>query len=160
VGPLVLTVLGVLVLPLALASVVQRVRPSSAEGRSARLPVPLLAVVLFLVAASEVPSVIGAAALLPLVVGVFLLYLVGAVVLGVVAARVARLPPTPARTLVMSLATRNSFVVLPIALAVPEGAGVVAVVVVTQTLVELLGLAVLVRLVPLLVPKRPAEGRT
>lgn len=153
---LVLTVLVVLVLPLALAAVVQWVRPRLAAGRAARLPVPLLAVVLLLVAASEVPAVLDAAPLLPLLVGVFLLYLVAAVVLGMAAARLARLPHGPARTLVMSLATRNSFVVLPIALAVPEGAGVVAVVVVTQTLVELAGVAVLVRVLPRILAAPPA----
>lgn len=170
----VVTVLVVLVLPLVLAAGVQLVASRSASSpaprsaslavsaasralsTAARLPVPLLAVVLLLVAASEVPAVLDATPLVPLLVGVFLLYLVAAVVLGVAAARVARLPHTVGRTLVMSLATRNSFVVLPIALAVPEGAGVVAVVVVTQTLVELAGVAVLVRVLPRILAAPPA----
>ncbi|MGY6497618.1 MAG: arsenic resistance protein [Microcella sp.] len=169
---LVVPVLVVLVLPLLVAAAVQVVaawagrdarghaRTSARVARvlaaAARLPVPLLAVVLLLVAASEVPAVLDAAPLLPLLVGVFLLYLVAAVLVGVAAGRLARLPHATARTLVMSLATRNSFVVLPIALAVPEGAGVVAVVVVTQTLVELIGVTVLVRLLPRIVPAPPA----
>ena len=118
---------------------------------AARLPVPLLALVLLAIAASELAAVVDAAPLLPLLVGVFTLYLLAAVALGVVAARVSRLPAAPARTLVMSLATRNSFVVLPIALALPEGAAVVAIVVVTQTLVELTGVALLVRVLPRIV---------
>lgn len=158
VGRLGATVLVVLVLPLGLAAVVQGVAarvargPVGVQGVAGRLPVPLLAVVLLLVAASEVTAVLDAAPLLPLLVGIFLLYLVAAVALGVAAARLARLPHTAGRTLVMSVATRNSFVVLPIALAVPEGAGVVAVVVVTQTLVELTGVAVLVRALPRVLP--------
>lgn len=116
-----------------------------------RLPVPLLAVVLFAVAASELAAVVDAAPLLPLLVAIFAFYLVTAVALGIVTARLARLPAAPARTLVMSLATRNSFVVLPIALALPEGAELVAIVVVTQTLVELTGAAILVRVLPRLV---------
>ncbi|HET8867225.1 MAG TPA: arsenic resistance protein [Agrococcus sp.] len=129
-------------------------RPDPADragAAAARLPIPLLAVVLFAIAASELAAVVDAAPLLPLLVGVFALYLLAAVALGVVAARVARLPAAPARTLVMSLATRNSFVVLPIALALPEGAAVVAIVVVTQTLVELTGVALLVRVLPRIV---------
>lgn len=118
---------------------------------AARLPVPLLALVLFAIAASELAAVVDAAPLLPLLVGVFALYLLAAVALGVVAARIARVTAAPARTLVMSLATRNSFVVLPIALALPEGAAVVAIVVVTQTLVELTGVALLVRVLPRIV---------
>ena len=118
---------------------------------AARLPLPLLALVLFAIAASELAAVVDAAPLLPLLVGIFVAYLLAAVALGVVAARVSRLPAAPARTLVMSLATRNSFVVLPIALALPEGAAVVAIVVVTQTLVELTGVALLVRVLPRIV---------
>lgn len=155
----VVTVVLVLLLPLVLAAVVQHLlarRNARSVATTARLPVPLLAVVLLLVAASEVPAVLDAAPVLPLLVGVFLLYLLAAEVLGVAAARVARLPHTVGRTLVMSLATRNSFVVLPIALAVPEGGGVVAVVVVTQTLVELAGVAVLVRVLPRFLPAPPS----
>lgn len=160
---LVLTVLALIVVPLLVAALTQwaaaRARAAAVLiNRAARLPVPLLALVLLLIAASQVGVVAESLALLPLLVGIFALYLVGAVVLGWLAARATQLPASAARTLVLSLATRNSFVVLPIALAVPEGAGVVAVVVVTQTLVELLGLAVLVRLVPRLLPSSADTG--
>lgn len=163
-GAIALTVVSLIVAPLVLAGAAQwwasRLR-SVAIGidRAARIPVPLLALVLLLIAASQVGVVVDSLALLPFLVGLFALYLLGAVVLGVLAARATRLPAPAARTLVLSLATRNSFVVLPLALAIPEGGGVVAVVVVTQTLVELLGLSVLVRLVPRLVPTDLPDSR-
>ncbi|MEE8559517.1 MAG: arsenic resistance protein, partial [Alphaproteobacteria bacterium] len=52
------------------------------------------------------------------------------------------------RALVFSASTRNSLVVLPLALAAPFGGGLVAAVVVTQTLVELLGELVYIRAIP------------
>jgi len=53
---------------------------------------------------------------------------------------------------VFSGTTRNSLVVLPLALALPASMSLAPVVVVTQTLVELVGMVVLVRVVPRLVP--------
>ena len=44
--------------------------------------------------------------------------------------------------------TRNSLVVLPLALALPDGTGLAALAVLTQTLVELLVMLALVALVP------------
>jgi ACR3 family arsenite efflux pump ArsB len=51
-------------------------------------------------------------------------------------------------------ATRNSLVVLPLALALPDAYAVASVVIVTQTLVEVLGMLVAVRVVPRLLPAR------
>ncbi|MEU5090636.1 hypothetical protein [Streptomyces sp. NPDC021356] len=53
----------------------------------------------------------------------------------------ARFPLTPGgRAIVFTGAIRNSLVVLPLALALPAGLEVAAVVLVTQTLVEVLGM--------------------
>ncbi len=52
------------------------------------------------------------------------------------------------RALVFTSVTRNSLVVLPLALALPAGYRLAPAVVVTQTLVELTGMVVLTRLVP------------
>ena len=49
-------------------------------------------------------------------------------------------------------ATRNSLVVLPLALALGDDYALTAAVIVTQTLVEVLGMVVYVRAVPRLVP--------
>jgi ACR3 family arsenite efflux pump ArsB len=56
------------------------------------------------------------------------------------------------RAVLFSGATRNSLVVLPLALALPAGFEIAAAVVVTQTLVEVIGMVLYVRLVPRLVP--------
>lgn len=58
------------------------------------------------------------------------------------------LPVRQARTLLFSFATRNSFVVLPFALALPAAWDVAALVIVFQSLIELFGVLVLLCLVP------------
>ena len=63
------------------------------------------------------------------------------------------------RALVFSGATRNSLVVLPLALALPSSLSLAPVVVVTQTLVELIGMVIFVRLIPRLVPSQGRETR-
>lgn len=111
-------------------------------------PVPLLAGVILLVAASHVGDVLEAAHLLPVVAAIAAAYLVAALALATVLAGVASLPLRQGRTLAFSLGTRNSFIVLPFALALPVGWEAAAIVVVTQSLVELVGMAVAIRFVP------------
>lgn len=143
----------VLILPLVLAYLTERwvARRPARMTLTARLgwfPVPLLALVLFLVAGSQVEAVADALPLLKNLLAAFLAFLAGAVVLGVALSRLLGLPTAQARTLLFSFATRNSFVVLPLALALPAGWEAAAVVVVFQSLVELLGVLALLWLVP------------
>lgn len=72
--------------------------------------------------------------------------------LGLLVARAFPLDVPSSRALIFSGATRNSLVVLPLALALPDAYAITPVIVVTQTLVELIGMIVSVRVVPLLVP--------
>ncbi len=69
--------------------------------------------------------------------------------LGLLAAKPADLDGAATRAVVFSGATRNSLVVLPLALALPAPLALAALVVVTQTFVELLGMVLLVRFLPL-----------
>ena len=55
------------------------------------------------------------------------------------------------RTLTFSLATRNSFVMLPLALSLPEPWRAAVVVIVFQSLVELFGMIVFLRWLPRLI---------
>jgi ACR3 family arsenite efflux pump ArsB len=104
--------------------------------------------VVFLVAASQVHVVDASVHLLGPVAAVFGLYLIGAAVIGVLLARSLGLPTPSARTVVFSLGTRNSFVVLPFALALPEAWQVAVVIVVLQSLVELWGMVAYLWVVP------------
>lgn len=152
-GPILTAFLLLVALPLGAAFLLeQRARRSKAAARLvARLgwaPVPLLALVLFLIAAAQADAVAAATAGLGPVLLLFLLFLAGAALIGVLTARLFRLPVPAARTLLFSVATRNSFVVLPFALALPPGWEAAAIVIVLQSLVELFGMLVFLWLVP------------
>ena len=131
--------------PLLLAALSERwieARPARAlwRERLAWWPVPLLAGVVFLIAGAQVGAVIGALALMPIVVPLFIVFLLLAALFAWGLARGLNLPSDQGRTLAFSLGTRNSFVVLPFALTLPAGWEVAAVVIVVQSLVELFGM--------------------
>ena len=138
-----------LLVPLLLAFLTQRWSRRQEEHRRLLsrldlLPLPLLAAVVFLVAGANGA---GFAASGPLILA-YLLFLVGAALIGLLVARLFRLPPTQGRTLIFSLGTRNSFVILPFALALPAPWDLAAMAIVLQSLVELFGMAAFLWLVP------------
>lgn len=139
--------------PLALAALSEAwiaARPARAAWRErlAWTPVPLLALVLLLVAAAQAPALRAAGAWLGRLVPLYLLFLAGAALLAWALARALRLPQAQGRTLAFGLGTRNSFVVLPLALALPPGWELAAMAIVLQSLVELLAMALWVWWVP------------
>ena len=159
VGPIVTVFLTLIVAPLAAAWLLER----WAEARSGRhaviarlawYPVPLLALVVFLISASQVQTVTASSPVLPQVAGVFVGFLVLALIAGLAMTRLLGLPARSGRALVYSLGTRNSFVVLPLALALPQEWRLAIVVIVFQSLVELLGVLVYLKAVPRLLPAR------
>lgn len=112
------------------------------------LPVPATALVLFLVVVATVP-VLGAAgrhALSALPINIA--FAVAAPFIGWGVARAFGLPPAAGRAVSFSTATRNSLVVLPLALAVPGAIPVLPAVIVTQTLVELGAELIYIRVLP------------
>ncbi|MEV4141944.1 bile acid:sodium symporter [Dactylosporangium sp. NPDC049742] len=156
-GPFVQAFLGLIVVPLTLAWVTQGWATRRRSGavvaeKIAVAMVPLMAVTLFTVVASQVPKLHRD---LAGVVGVVPFYGVFPVVMAFAGWGVAvlfRLDAGAGRAVVFTGATRNSLVVLPLALALPDALAAAGAVVVTQTLVEVVGMLVLVRLVPRLVP--------
>lgn len=110
--------------------------------------VPLMTVTLGLVVAAQLAAVSAELGRLLQLVPIYLAFGVVMVVLGLLAGRAAGLPVPAQRALVFSGVTRNSLVVLPLALALPAGFELSGLAVVTQTLVELLLMICLVRLVP------------
>ncbi|MET0162758.1 MAG: bile acid:sodium symporter [Microbacteriaceae bacterium] len=144
-----------IVLPLVAAAALQaaavRWRPARAAGDGmAAAMVPLMMATLLVVVASQLAAIGGALPRLLPAGLLFAVFVVLATALGVLVARGARLDAPRGRALAMSAVTRNSLVVLPLALALPEP--VVPLVVVTQTVVELVALSLLVRLLPLAIP--------
>ncbi|ACZ21174.1 arsenite efflux pump ACR3-like permease [Sanguibacter keddieii DSM 10542] len=158
VGPFVEAFLVLVLLPLAAAAAVQALARRHRSGRvvetvTAGAMVPLMMATLAVVVGSQVAAVGSEAATLVRVVPLYVGFVVVALLLGRVASRVARLDVPATRAVMFSTVTRNSLVVLPLALALPPELAIAPLAVVTQTLVELVAMVVLVRLVPRLVPE-------
>jgi ACR3 family arsenite transporter len=141
----ILPALLVVILPLIAAAVSERwieAKPerASARDRLAWWPVPLLALVVFLIAGAQVRAVRNALGLFPVIVPLFIVFLLLAALIAKGLASLMALPTDQGRTLTFSLGTRNSFVVLPFTLSLPAGWEVAAVVIVVQSLVELFGM--------------------
>lgn len=152
-----LVFLTLIVLPLVAAWLTERwtERREGGEKLVAQigwLPVPLLAVVVFLIAGSQVQAVAGALPVLGHVTGLFVAFLIIAVLIGLILSKMLRLPVGSSRALVFSLGTRNSFVVLPLALALAPQWQTATVVIVFQSLVELFGMVAYLWLVQRVVP--------
>lgn len=153
----VLMVFGLLILlPLLAAWMTERWAGISASRarvveRIGGLPVPLLALVVFLIAASQVTAVSAALDAVRGVAIVFVAFLIGAAAIGLGLGRLMQLAEPSVSALIFSLGTRNSFVVLPLALALGAGWEVTSVVIVFQSLVELFGMVLYLWLVPRLV---------
>lgn len=157
--PFAVAFISLIVVPLLCAWAVQLWSRSS-PAREARVPrldvamVPLMALVLALVAASQVArlgtdlsAVVGA-------LWIYVVFLVLMPVIGWMVGRVLGLDTGSTRAVAFSGATRNSLVVLPLALSLDEGADLAATAVVAQTAVELVGMVIFVRLIPRLIRDR------
>ncbi|WP_338489217.1 arsenic resistance protein [Pseudomonas trivialis] len=157
VGPFVAAFVWLIVVPMLLAvlttSLARRSAVISAWNSAwAWLPVPAMALVLFVVIGSQITSVVRDLNLLLPVIPVYLGFVLLAPLPGMLAARLFALPAGAARGVTFSAATRNSLVVLPLALALPEDVrGLAATAVILQTLVELVAQLFYVRLIPAVV---------
>lgn len=149
-GPFVEAFVVLIAVPLALAWLTQTFVPERFAGAVGTTMVPLMAATLFAVVASQVPKLGGDLAQVLRVVPFYVAFLVVMAFAGLAVARLWGLDVAARRAIVFTGATRNSLVVLPLALALPGD--VAAVTVVTQTLVEVVGMVVYVRMVPRLLP--------
>lgn len=164
VGPFVEAFVILIVIPLALAWATQvagarhRAGRAIAAGFTAAM-VPLMAATLLVVVAGQIPKIRDELDQVATVVPVYAAFLVVMAGLGYAASRAFRLDVGRSRALIFSGATRNSLVVLPLALALPADYALTPVLVVTQTLVELVGMIVYVHLVPRMVPSSAQPNR-
>ncbi|WP_374636292.1 arsenic resistance protein [Paracoccus sp. (in: a-proteobacteria)] len=153
-GPFIDAFIWLIALPLALAAMVQfgAARGSRAAGRITHVlescPVPATAVVLFLVFAATVPVLGKAATYVILALPAYVAFAICAPLIGWGVGRAFGLAAGANRAVAFSAATRNSLVVLPLALAVPGATPVLPAIVLTQTLVELVAELIYVRVIP------------
>lgn len=129
--------------PLVLAGVTQLWASRTTVGRQTSsalslLPVPATALVLFIVVAAVLPQLGSATNSALAAVPFYVAFACLAPIMGWLVAKALGLQPPAGRAVAFSVGTRNSLVVLPLALAAPGALPVLPAIIVTQTLVELL----------------------
>jgi ACR3 family arsenite efflux pump ArsB len=160
-GPFIEAFVVIIALPLMLAWATEYWAERSRRGERWQdtmgwLPVPMMGITLFVVIASQLPRVQDSIGQVASVVPVYVAFLVIMPLLGRLVGGLLGMEVGESRALVFTSVTRNSLVILPLALALPSGYALAPAVVVTQTLVELTGMVVLTRVVPAwLVPDSP-----
>ncbi|UQU68532.1 hypothetical protein COUCH_15135 [Couchioplanes caeruleus] len=155
IAPFLEAFLVLIAVPLAAAALVQAAARLHRAGRAvedvmAAAMVPLMMATLAVVIGSQIAAVGAEAVALLRVVPLYAAFVVIAVLIGRLASRIARLDVPATRAIMFSVATRNSLVVLPLALALPAALHIAPLAVVTQTLVKLIAMVVLVRVVPVI----------
>lgn len=140
--------------PLLMAVITQFGAKKNALGEktldlTAWLPVPLMALVLMVVVASQIGKVYSDFELILPAIPLYILFLIITPFVSRFIAYVFRLDLGAGRALIFSTGTRNSLVVLPLALALSESwATLAAAAIVTQTIVELVGELIYIKAVP------------
>ncbi len=154
VGPFLEAFLALIVGPLILALLTEALVKRSTVVKVwadawAWLPVPAMAAVLIAVVGSQIAPVVNQIEKLAPVLPVYIAFAFLAPMIGALVAKMFKLPVGAARAVTFSTSTRNSLVVLPLALALPEELrGLAAAAVITQTLVELVFELIYVRAIP------------
>lgn len=156
--PFIASFLWLILIPLALAILSEWCAKKSKIGKSylnftAWLPVPMMGAVLFVVAQSEINRAYSHGWIIIGLIPLYFSYMIVAGMLAWLAGRAFKLRVKQARTVCFSAATRNSLVVLPLALSLADEtkASIAAAVIVTQTMIELLGELVYIRAIPFLI---------
>lgn len=153
VGPFLEAFVVLIVLPLGLALLTEFWAKRQRSGAvwletTAWLPVPFMALTLLLVVASQIGRIEEYLPVVAQAVPVYVAFMVVMPFLARLTACAFRLDTQAGRALIFSAGTRNSLVVLPLALALPDAWILASAVIVTQTLVELVGELIYIRLVP------------
>jgi ACR3 family arsenite transporter len=160
-APFVEALVILIIVPLAAAALTQALARRVSLGQVVMavmqaLMVPLMMATLAVVVGSQIVGVGQELGTLVTVVPIYAVFLLVMIPLGLLTAKAAGLDVSATRAVVFSGATRNSLVVLPLALALPGPLSLAALVVVTQTLIELIGMVLYVRFLPLIVRTEPS----
>lgn len=143
-----------IVLPLVLAAIAQR--SVTASKLSDDLMTPIMILTLFVVSSAYSRGVVEHARELMAAMAVFAVFAAVMVVIGVVVSRVLRLSRADGTAAIFSGVTRNSLVILPIGLTLPAATIEPAIVIISQTMVELIVMVLMVQFLPLLMRRMSA----
>lgn len=151
-GPFIHAFVWLIAVPLVLAAAVQLWAARSKAGERASsglglLCVPATAAALFIVIASVVPQLASATDAVLQVIPLYIAFAAISPVIGWSVGRAFGLEAPAGRALAFSAGTRNSLVVLPLALTVPGAVPLLPAIILTQTLVELVSELVYIRVI-------------
>lgn len=144
---------GIILIPLIVAFMTEKWAISSPNrqqiiSKIGWLPVPFLSIVIFLISASQSHLLFETTSLLGYPAICFVSFLIISALLAKFLSRMVNLPIRQSRVLAFSFGSRNSFVVLPLVLALPESYEIALFVIVLQSLIELFGMATYVWFIP------------
>lgn len=157
IAPFIEAFIYLIIVPLFAALAVQLSAKKHARGLkvldfTAWLPVPLMALVLFLVIGSQLDRIVKDFDVIIAVIPIYILFHIVSPFISRIISSAFRIGPSDGRALIFSAGTRNSLVVLPLALTLPGGmATIAASVIVTQTVIELIAELVYIKFVPNLI---------
>lgn len=152
--PFIEALVTLIIIPFAFAIFVQKGRDKlpaiqSINNFSNWIPVPLMMIVLFIIISSQIGLVTANFNLISQIIPIYIAFMVLMFIASFYLGKLFKLDIKAKRALIYSSSTRNSLVVLPFALALPtESAMIAASVIVTQTIVELLGELVYLQITP------------
>ncbi|MCT4317824.1 arsenic resistance protein [Elizabethkingia anophelis] len=155
--PFIKTFVYLIVIPFLLSIVTQTLSKSNNKAGkvvlnlSGWLPVPFMALTFFVVIASQIGVLYNNPEPILDVVPVYVVFAILAPFIGKLSARLFKVDVYGSRAISFSTSTRNSLVVLPLALALPAPENqLVAVVIVSQTIVEIFFELIYIKVIPIL----------
>lgn len=155
--PFVKAFLYLIIIPFLLSIVTQAVSKSKNKvGKvildfSGWLPVPFMALTFFVVIASQIGVLFNNPEPILKVIPIYVTFAIIAPFVGKLSAKIFKVDFYSSRAISFSTSTRNSLVVLPLALALPAPENqLVAIVIVTQTIVEIFFELIYIKAIPIL----------
>jgi len=159
--PFVKAFLYLIAIPFVLSIITQRLSKSNNKvGKaildfSGWLPVPFMALTFFVVIASQIGVLYNNPEPILKVVPIYVAFAILAPFIGKLSAKIFKVDFYGSRAISFSTSTRNSLVVLPLALALPAPENqLVAVLIVTQTIVEIFFELIYIKAIPILTKQK------
>lgn len=164
VAPFVKAFLNLIVIPFVLSIITQTLSKSDNKvGKaildfSSWLPVLFMALTFFVVIVSQIGVLYNNPKPILKVVPIYIAFAIIAPFIGKLSAKIFKVDVYGSRAISFSASTRNSLVVLPLALALPAPENqLVAVVIVTQTIVEIFFELIYIKAIPILTKENRTE---
>lgn len=159
--PFIKAFLYLIVIPFVLSIITQTLSKSNNKAGKAILdfsgwlPVPFMAFTFFVVIASQIGVLYNNPEPILKVVPIYIAFAIIAPFIGKLSAKIFNVDVSGSRAISFSTSTRNSLVVLPLALALPAPENqLVAVVIVTQTIVEIFFELIYIKAIPILTKQK------